>query len=214
MDLSNCRIFGCKAYAKELGNLKKLDERSKQLIFVGYSPGGYRLWDASKRKIVVRRDVESCEKENLNQRKKINPEETDEEEEKEVEKEDTVSEEEDERDIALREEKVEETQERIEEVEQIDDMQTTDYTETDEEPSETHQPVTTKQRRSTKEEKRPMRYKEYVLLTYHEAVTGPHSRKWEEAIKAEKESLRKNTTWELVDKEEVGKKKILSNKWI
>lgn len=87
LDLSNCRVFGCKAYAKELGNMKKLDERSKQLIFVGYSLGGYRLWDASKRKIVVRRNVKFCEKENLNQRKKINPEETDKEEEKEVEKE-------------------------------------------------------------------------------------------------------------------------------
>lgn len=28
-DLTKCHTFGCKTYAKELGNLKKLDERSK-----------------------------------------------------------------------------------------------------------------------------------------------------------------------------------------
>lgn len=60
-NLSNCRVFGCKAYAKELGYLKKLDERSNQLIFIGYSPGGYRLWNASKRRVVIRRDVVFCE---------------------------------------------------------------------------------------------------------------------------------------------------------
>lgn len=51
-DLTNMRIFGCKAYAKELGVLKKLDERNKKLILVGY-----RLWNPEKRKIEIRRDV-------------------------------------------------------------------------------------------------------------------------------------------------------------
>ncbi|KMQ88763.1 copia-like retrotransposon family protein [Lasius niger] len=46
------RIFGCEAYAKELGVLKKLDERNKKLILVGY-----KLWNPEKRKIEIRRDV-------------------------------------------------------------------------------------------------------------------------------------------------------------
>lgn len=36
---------------------KKLDERSRELTFVGYTPVGYRLWDLQKRKIVIAKDV-------------------------------------------------------------------------------------------------------------------------------------------------------------
>lgn len=57
-NLSNCRIFGYKTYAKELGNLKTLDEQSKLFVFVGYSPNGYRLWDATKGKLVIRREFD------------------------------------------------------------------------------------------------------------------------------------------------------------
>lgn len=42
---------------KILGPLKKLDERSKRLVFVGYAPTGYRLRNITKRKIVIARDV-------------------------------------------------------------------------------------------------------------------------------------------------------------
>lgn len=56
-DLKNLQLFGCKAYAKALGPLKKLDERSKSYTFVGYAPSGYRLWDAEKRKIITAKDV-------------------------------------------------------------------------------------------------------------------------------------------------------------
>lgn len=56
-DLKNLKLFGCKAYAKTLGPLRKLDKRSKSYVFVGYAPLGYQLWDPSKRKIIVARDV-------------------------------------------------------------------------------------------------------------------------------------------------------------
>ncbi|KAK9703505.1 hypothetical protein QE152_g29305 [Popillia japonica] len=58
IDLSNIRIFGSEAYAhvpKEERN--KLDERSKQMVMIGYSPNGYRLWNSEENKVVTARSV-------------------------------------------------------------------------------------------------------------------------------------------------------------
>lgn len=52
-NLKHLRIFECVAYAKNLGQLKKLDNRSKMVKFVGYMQTGYRLWDPIKRKIII-----------------------------------------------------------------------------------------------------------------------------------------------------------------
>ncbi|KAJ8872178.1 hypothetical protein PR048_025780 [Dryococelus australis] len=41
-DHSNLKLFGCVAYAKNLKRLKKLDDRSKRLMMIGYSMNGYR----------------------------------------------------------------------------------------------------------------------------------------------------------------------------
>lgn len=56
------RIFGSIAYAKILGQLRKLDDRSKKYVFMGYVPNGYRLWNSEKGKIVIARDVKIEEK--------------------------------------------------------------------------------------------------------------------------------------------------------
>ena len=56
-NLKHLRVFGCTAYSKELGQLKKLDDRSRIVKFVGYSPVGYRLWDPIRRKIIISREV-------------------------------------------------------------------------------------------------------------------------------------------------------------
>lgn len=61
-DLNSLKIFGCAAHIKILGPLRKLDSRSRKLIFVEYSPKGNRLWDAERRKIVVSRDIKFEEK--------------------------------------------------------------------------------------------------------------------------------------------------------
>lgn len=37
--------------------MKKLEKRSKKLMFVGYAPNGYRLWDEIEMKIIITRDV-------------------------------------------------------------------------------------------------------------------------------------------------------------
>lgn len=42
---------------KNQGPLKKLEDRSKKFVFVGYAPNGYGLWDTERRKIIISRDV-------------------------------------------------------------------------------------------------------------------------------------------------------------
>ena len=53
------RTFGCVAHVKTTGHLKKLDDRSKPTIFIGYEPGSkaYRTYDPATRRVCVTRDV-------------------------------------------------------------------------------------------------------------------------------------------------------------
>jgi hypothetical protein len=54
------RTFGCIAHVKVTKpNLKKLDDKSKKMIFVGYEPGSaaYRCYDPDTRKVHVSRDA-------------------------------------------------------------------------------------------------------------------------------------------------------------
>ena len=59
-DISNFRVFGCTAYAHVPDfSRQKFDQKAVKMRFVGYSltQKGYRLYDESKRKIFIRRDV-------------------------------------------------------------------------------------------------------------------------------------------------------------
>ena len=52
--------FGCVAHVRETRpGLKKLDDRSRPMIFVGYEPGmkGYRAYDPATGRVVITRDV-------------------------------------------------------------------------------------------------------------------------------------------------------------
>jgi transposase InsO family protein len=53
------RTFGCIAHVKTMGNLKKLDDRSKPVIFIGYEPGSkaYHTYDPATQRVHVSRDV-------------------------------------------------------------------------------------------------------------------------------------------------------------
>lgn len=51
-------------------------------------------------------------------------------------------------------------------------------------------------------------------MTYQQATTGTNKRKWKQAIQQEKDSLKKNNTWKVVDRKETRDKKILSSKWV
>jgi hypothetical protein len=53
-------MFGCIAHIKvTMPNLKKLDDRSKLTIFIGYEPGSkaYRVYDPMTRRMHVSRDL-------------------------------------------------------------------------------------------------------------------------------------------------------------
>lgn len=57
-NLSNLRIFGTTAFAhvpKE--KRRKLDPKTKRLVFVGYANNGYWLWNNSTRSIEIHRNV-------------------------------------------------------------------------------------------------------------------------------------------------------------
>lgn len=69
-------------------------------------------------------------------------------------------------------------------------------------------------RRSTRTVKHPQKYEDYVFLTYQEAITSEEKEEWKEAIKTEKESLKRNNTQKIVENSEAEGKKILSSKWI
>lgn len=180
-DLKTVHIFGCDAHAKVLGNLKKLDDRSKKYKMVGYTLNGYRLWDEDDRTISIHKDVvfeEKLEKgTNIMHEREVN-EETEDQEEAVVNRED-----EDNDNESTKSEKKEDNSEEI------------------------------GAERSTRGVK-PKRFEDYVLLTYEEAVSGSDKEKWNQAIKEEKESLEKNKTWTLVERDEVKDKRILSNKWV
>lgn len=56
-NIKTMQSFGGIVYAKRLGPLKKLEDRSKKLYFVGYAPNRYRLWNPDEKKIITARDV-------------------------------------------------------------------------------------------------------------------------------------------------------------
>lgn len=59
-DIGHIRVFGCLAHMRTPGNqMKKLDDRSVQVINLGKEPGtkGYRLFDPSSNKVYISRDV-------------------------------------------------------------------------------------------------------------------------------------------------------------
>ncbi|GBM54667.1 hypothetical protein AVEN_121544-1 [Araneus ventricosus] len=62
-DLSKIGIFGCDAYVKVADTQRiKLDPKSKQMIFIGYSSIGYRVMDPVTRRVTVSRKVRFDEK--------------------------------------------------------------------------------------------------------------------------------------------------------
>ena len=66
-DISHLRVFGCKCwYTIPKSKVKKLDDRSRCAIFVGYaeSSKAYKVIDLESRKVVVSRDVTFDEKSN------------------------------------------------------------------------------------------------------------------------------------------------------
>jgi hypothetical protein len=57
--VSHLRVFGCLAFAKELGHIGKLDDRSTPGVFIGYAEGSkaYRILDPRTQCVRMTRDV-------------------------------------------------------------------------------------------------------------------------------------------------------------
>ena len=59
LELSNLRIFGSIVHVKTVRTLGKLEDRSKEMVFVGYERGtkGYRYFNPTTHKVHLGRDV-------------------------------------------------------------------------------------------------------------------------------------------------------------
>ncbi|UYV76882.1 K02A2.6-like, partial [Cordylochernes scorpioides] len=173
-NLSNVKLFGSEVYVKKLGNLKKLDSKSEKYLLIGYSGNGYRLWDMQKRRIIIARDVVFTGKLTNEMTSVIQPRY----------REDLDSE-------------IEESQDTKLELDTHDKPQ-----------NSTNSRYMLRNRENIN---RPERLKDYEvlnsvseeigLLTYNEAVTGVDKENWIKAIQEEKDSLKKNETWDFVKAE-------------
>jgi len=208
LNLLNLQIFGCEAFAKVLGSLKKLDSRSENYKFIGYAPSGYRLWDSKKRKIIIARDVKfkinekTICKEEVKYKRKINLIKEDNDDSEEENKNSDYDENED---VFQEAENEENLQKELENVEDNQEDEEENY-------SKAERIINT--RKISRRRKLPEKFKDYVYLTYTEAITGVDSNKWIEAINEEKKSLKENDVWEIVDENHILKGKLLHSKWI
>lgn len=188
-DLSTIHIFGCNAYAKVLGNLKKLDDRSKKYKMIGYAMNGYRFWAETEGKVSIHKDVVFDE--NIQKNRSLVHD-------IEAEK---------------KEESVQEKKES-EEIEQESKIEAVEHS-TDIRKSSREKKIPARYENDYIVVFISCRYlNKYIylnnifkyifnycaMLTYEEAVNGHVREKWIEAIEEEKDSLNKNSTWEYKDK--------------
>lgn len=152
---SRLQIFGCNAYTKTITPLKKLDDRCKKYIFVGYAPNGYRLYDKERRKIIISRDVLFAEKNKLkDELVKININTGEENEEQE------------------------ETENNLNNItESEENTQYEDATEESQNEEEELHEIQEELGRGKRKKKIPEKLKDYAFFTYKEAITGLDKKK-------------------------------------
>ncbi|GBL75923.1 Retrovirus-related Pol polyprotein from transposon TNT 1-94, partial [Araneus ventricosus] len=187
-DLSIIRIFGCNAYVKVADTQRrKLDPKSKKMIFIGYSSMGYRVMDPVTRRVAVSRNVRFVEKKIISDKLSATPN---------IENQEDTSD--------LGEENETETNIKLEETERaIDDK----YPEFRRSQRERKPPVRypfNEVLSATKEE-----------LTFDEIKFLPDEEQsnWKNAMDEEMLSMEKNKVWDLVELPEKEKQPITC-KWI
>lgn len=255
-DLNRVQIFGSTAYAKKLGYLKKLEERSEKLVFVGYTLTGYRLWDEGRRKIIEARDVVFTPPQIL----KRSPEiliplcnlNSDSDEDNEFFDENLASwdnekslhsanesherngmeSDNSEQNVEVGGEVTEHAtagsgtadsddgmslENEIEDLEKNDNVLAGNESEVIVDDGENRYPERMRFA--------PARYPDpdntamiadlfHEPRSFREALSSSESEDWKQAIADELTSLKKNDTWTVVDRREVGDKKVLSNRWV
>jgi hypothetical protein len=57
--VNHLRVFGCRAFVKQLGHVDKLTDRSRARVFIGYAEGvkAYRILDPVARQVCTTRNV-------------------------------------------------------------------------------------------------------------------------------------------------------------
>ncbi|KAJ9566729.1 hypothetical protein OSB04_002695 [Centaurea solstitialis] len=175
--LSFLKIWGCEVYVKRPTS-EKLKPKSDKCFFVGYpkTTVGYYVYNPTENKVFVARGGDFLEDKFLNT-------------------EDTRN------DVDLQEVEEDDTSPIVEPVAQQE------YVET--QPETVEEVQTQDLRRSTRIRQEPDRYLGFLVsqddgdlnepTSYGEAVSGSESEQWQEAMKAEMQSMYDNQVWELTD---------------
>jgi hypothetical protein len=191
------KVWGCDAYVKRL-QPDKLEPKADKCVFIGYPKEtvGYTFYHRSEGTVFVAKNGSFLEKEFLS---------------KEVSG----------RKVELDEVIVPPLDSRTPQKEiYVKPAQTRE--EVDDDDNEASDQVTTEPRRSTRTRSAPEWYEnpilEVMLLdngepsNYEEAMAGPDSEKWLEAMKSEIGSMYENKVWTLVDLPD--ERQAIENKWI
>ena len=197
--LSFLKVWGCDAYVKKL-QPEKLEPKAEKCVFIGYPKEtiGYTFYLRSEGKTFVAKNGSFLEKEFLSKEVSGRKVELDEVITPPLEQESSAT-----------QEVVPVAPTPTEEEVNDDDHEASDQ-------------VTTEPRRSTRARSAPEWYgnpvMEIMLLdngepsNYEEAMAGPDSNKWLEAMKSEIGSMYENKVWTLVDLPD--DRRAIENKWI
>lgn len=219
-DLKYIRIFGCVAYSKNTGYIKKLDDRAAKYMFVGYAPNAYRLFDPIRNKIIISRDVKFIESTPYCEKKPTQNNETyfgQEEEEEESEREER-GEAESEKATLSRDNSMLDSSESTVDSSLVGD---TEY-----QPGDLELEGGTNRRYPVRERRPTIRFADQqqqlsymmesneidVPTTVEEAKSSPEADEWQRAMQDEYNSLIINKTWELVDLPQG--RTLVDNKWV
>ena len=181
--LSFLKIWGCDAYVKRL-QPNKLDPKSDKCYFVGYPKEtvGYYFYHRTEGKVFVAKNGVFLEKEFLAKEVSGRTVQLDEIGESSA------------------------SDQRVETPEVIPEITTAIETEAPTCDVETSLETVTEPRRTSRIRSQPLRFENEVFLldndepvNYKEAMAGPDSGKWLEAMKSEIDSMYENQVWNLVD---------------
>lgn len=227
-DLSNLRIFGTHAFVHIPKEKRlKLDEKSRELIFVGYSENskGWRFLDRSNDTVVISRDVKFIELNNGSNafKKTLSPDiieiSLDYSNQDVPVNEDQMNENESDRDI-------EEASIRSE-FDYEDDQDFFDTTANSLPEIQIQEEIPQSSRRSCRQNKGklPEKYNDCEMnlddlvllcsrtsLTFKDIDSSDDKQLWLQAMKEEIDSLKENNTWELVKLPE--NRQAIGNKWV
>src|SRR3954468_22300926 len=195
--LSFLKVWGCEAYVKKL-QPEKLEPKAEKCVFIGYPKEtiGYTFYHRSEGKIFVAKNGSFLEKEFLS--KEVTGRKVELDEVSPLEPENSAA-----------QENVPVVPAPIREEVNDDDQDTSDQ-------------APTELRRSTRTRSAPEWYGNPVLeimlldngepSNYEEAMAGPDSNKWREAMKSEIGSMYENEVWTLTDLPD--DRRAIENKWI